>query len=217
MNVKYQQVPVGKMKKIVVGLIILVALIFLLTLTVGSPRKKKIQPTYTTITPQSPTTQNTLNKTPGDRDTYISQPPRISQAVRQLPPSQHPDMHFNLKCRTCSLVGNSQMLLGSNAGSKIDSSECVFRINNAPTVSFEKDVGSKTTVRVFSTEAVRELFIKPRETFANRDELKFLVVWGSGTELCDNCTLYRVYQRLAQHFQEIKFLKMTQDFRASLR
>ncbi|EDO41349.1 predicted protein, partial [Nematostella vectensis] len=55
---------------------------------------------------------------------------------------------LNIKCRTCALVTNSADLLGSNAGSVIDSSDCVIRLNTAPTAGFELDVGGKTTVRI---------------------------------------------------------------------
>eukprot|EP00873_Tetraselmis_striata_P008616 jgi/Tetstr1/428880/TSEL_018860.t1 len=62
--------------------------------------------------------------------------------------------------RTCAVVGNSGMLLkGERLGAVIDSADAVFRINFAPTRTFEKYVGSKTTfdvVNLHHTEMLLE-------------------------------------------------------------
>lgn len=58
-------------------------------------------------------------------------------------------------CESCALVSSSGQITGSKAGGEIDSNECVIRMNNAPTLGYEIDVGSRTTFRVFShTSAV---------------------------------------------------------------
>lgn len=49
---------------------------------------------------------------------------------------------------SCAVVGNSPLLLGQRAGPSIDSHEVVIRFNFAPTRGFERDVGTKTSVRV---------------------------------------------------------------------
>ncbi|XP_033097070.1 alpha-N-acetylgalactosaminide alpha-2,6-sialyltransferase 3-like isoform X2 [Anneissia japonica] len=51
-------------------------------------------------------------------------------------------------CGHCAIVTNSGHVLNSSAGSRIDSTECVLRMNAAPTLGFEEDVGKRTTVRV---------------------------------------------------------------------
>ncbi|XP_033120487.1 alpha-N-acetylgalactosaminide alpha-2,6-sialyltransferase 3-like [Anneissia japonica] len=51
-------------------------------------------------------------------------------------------------CGHCAVVTNSGHVLNSSAGSRIDSTECVLRMNAAPTLGFEEDVGKRTTVRV---------------------------------------------------------------------
>ncbi|XP_071484598.1 alpha-N-acetyl-neuraminyl-2,3-beta-galactosyl-1,3-N-acetyl-galactosaminide alpha-2,6-sialyltransferase-like [Diadema antillarum] len=54
---------------------------------------------------------------------------------------------LRLSCSSCAVVSSSGHLLKTDAGHEIDSAECVFRMNSAPVRGFERDVGSKTTVR----------------------------------------------------------------------
>uniref|UniRef100_A0A3P9HNY8 CMP-N-acetylneuraminate-beta-galactosamide-alpha-2,3-sialyltransferase 1 n=1 Tax=Oryzias latipes TaxID=8090 RepID=A0A3P9HNY8_ORYLA len=61
------------------------------------------------------------------------------------------------RCRTCSVVGNSGNLKGSNYGALIDTSDLVIRMNKAPTKGFEKDVGAKTTHHVMYPESAVDL------------------------------------------------------------
>ena len=49
---------------------------------------------------------------------------------------------------SCAIVGNSPLILGQRAGPSIDSHDVVIRFNFAPTRGFERDVGTKTSVRV---------------------------------------------------------------------
>ncbi|KAG8387504.1 hypothetical protein BUALT_Bualt02G0028000 [Buddleja alternifolia] len=50
------------------------------------------------------------------------------------------------KYKSCAVVGNSGILLKSDYGKMIDSHEAVIRLNNARTATFERNVGSKTSV-----------------------------------------------------------------------
>ena len=52
------------------------------------------------------------------------------------------------ECRTCAVILNSGMLLGSKIGMGIDKHQCVFRMQDAPVDGFEKDVGARTTFRI---------------------------------------------------------------------
>ena len=58
------------------------------------------------------------------------------------------------KCRDCAVVFNSGVLLNSSKGPRIDSHHCIFRINDAPIFGYEKDVGTRTTIR-FIASSVR--------------------------------------------------------------
>ena len=52
------------------------------------------------------------------------------------------------KRRICAVVGASGNLLGSSYGNLIDGHDLVFRVNRAPTDSFQSDVGERTTHHV---------------------------------------------------------------------
>ncbi|XP_071792414.1 alpha-N-acetyl-neuraminyl-2,3-beta-galactosyl-1,3-N-acetyl-galactosaminide alpha-2,6-sialyltransferase-like [Asterias amurensis] len=54
---------------------------------------------------------------------------------------------LQMQCSRCAVVSSSGHLIDSNAGQEIDETPCVFRMNNAPVKGYEKDVGSRTTVR----------------------------------------------------------------------
>ena len=55
--------------------------------------------------------------------------------------------------QSCVVVGSSGNVLGRGLGPFIDSHDGVFRINLAPTVGYERDVGSKEVVRVLNNGA----------------------------------------------------------------
>ncbi|XP_061601069.1 ST3 beta-galactoside alpha-2,3-sialyltransferase 7 [Cololabis saira] len=55
-------------------------------------------------------------------------------------------------CRRCVVVGNGGVLQGSHLGAHIDQYDIIVRLNNAPVPGFEKDVGSRTTIRLMYPE-----------------------------------------------------------------
>ncbi|CAL6286408.1 unnamed protein product [Bathycoccus prasinos] len=60
--------------------------------------------------------------------------------------------------KTCAVVSSGAALKGKGYGKTIDEHEVVVRLNNAPTIGYEHDVGSFTTLRLTNTqyEGVRE-------------------------------------------------------------
>ncbi|KAL4608297.1 CMP-N-acetylneuraminate-beta-1,4-galactoside alpha-2,3-sialyltransferase-like isoform X1 [Arapaima gigas] len=54
----------------------------------------------------------------------------------------------SLSCKRCVIVGNGGVLANKSLGSRINDYDVVVRLNEAPVSGFEKDVGSKTTLRI---------------------------------------------------------------------
>uniref|UniRef100_A0A671QMH5 alpha-N-acetylneuraminyl-2,3-beta-galactosyl-1,3-N-acetylgalactosaminide6-alpha-sialyltransferase n=1 Tax=Sinocyclocheilus anshuiensis TaxID=1608454 RepID=A0A671QMH5_9TELE len=75
------------------------------------------------------------------------------------------------------IVSSSGQMLGCEAGAEIDQSSCIWRMNNAPTRGFERDVGHRTDLRVVSHTSVPLLIQKPQHFFGQGNETVY-VVWG---------------------------------------
>nr|DBA16624.1 TPA: hypothetical protein GDO54_004001 [Pyxicephalus adspersus] len=58
-----------------------------------------------------------------------------------------------LQCKRCIVVGSGYRMKNSSLGDIIDTYDIVIRLNNAPVHKYEKDVGSKTTLRFFYPES----------------------------------------------------------------
>ncbi|XP_058258767.1 ST3 beta-galactoside alpha-2,3-sialyltransferase 3a isoform X2 [Hemibagrus wyckioides] len=54
----------------------------------------------------------------------------------------------SLSCKRCIIIGNGGILFNKSLGSKIDEYDVVIRLNEAPVSGYERDVGSKTTMRI---------------------------------------------------------------------
>lgn len=99
-------------------------------------------------------------------------------------------------CRSCAVVSSSGQMLGSGLGAEIDGAECVLRMNQAPTMGFEADVGQRSTLRVISHTSVPLLLRNYSHYFQQaRDTL--YVVWGQGKHM-DRALGGRTYRALLQ-------------------
>ncbi|KAL8194585.1 UNVERIFIED_CONTAM: CMP-N-acetylneuraminate-beta-galactosamide-alpha-2,3-sialyltransferase 2 [Gekko kuhli] len=76
----------------------------------------------------------------------------------QIVPGENPyGFRDSQKCRRCAVVGNSGNLRGSGYGREINGHDFIMRMNQAPTVGFEGDVGSRTTHHFMYPESAKNL------------------------------------------------------------
>lgn len=77
----------------------------------------------------------------------------LALALASLPqPGLPPSMRREGRCSRCVVVGNGGVLHGSHLGSHIDQYDVIIRMNNAPVPGFERDAGSRTTIRLMYPE-----------------------------------------------------------------
>ena len=196
LNVKYHQASVGKFKKVAAVSTIAFVLIIVMILTFGSPPTKKI--VMTALPASSEAKEPSTEK---HRHSFV------------LATNPDKPIDLALKCNTCALVSSSGMLLGSNAGSQIDSADCVFRLNSAPTLGYERDVGSKTTIRVVSVTGLKSLITDAlQKTLASFEDLDYMILLGPEELLCKNCTaLTNLYRKFAEYLHNTELLRVRQE------
>lgn len=84
---------------------------------------------------------------------------------------------LKMHCRSCALVTSSGHLLGSRQGDRIDESECVIRMNDAPTRGYGKDVGNKTSLRVIAHSSIQRI-LRNRNELLNMSHGAVFIFWG---------------------------------------
>lgn len=108
-----------------------------------------------------------------------------------------------LGLKNVAIVGSSGSLRGSGFGEKIDSYDKVIRFNRAPVEGYEKDVGSRTDLRVvnchvFEGQKINKKFEhQPRDFVKKLKDTKILVIYPKYIEdsspfIDDSCKLYLV-------------------------
>ena len=75
---------------------------------------------------------------------------------RKLGPARSRVFSIRPRRRICAVVGASRNLIGSNYRELIDAHDVVIRMNRAPTVGFESEVGVKTTHHVMWPKMIGE-------------------------------------------------------------
>lgn len=90
-----------------------------------------------------------------------------------LSPLQPLKMH----CRTCALVTSSGQLTGSKRGEEIDRSECVIRMNDAPSIGYQQDVGRRTSLRVVAHSSLQRV-LRTRQELLNASQDTVFIFWG---------------------------------------
>ncbi|XP_034387029.1 alpha-N-acetylgalactosaminide alpha-2,6-sialyltransferase 5-like [Cyclopterus lumpus] len=84
---------------------------------------------------------------------------------------------LKMHCRTCALVTSSGQLTGSRRGEEIDSSDCVIRMNDAPSISYQQDVGRRTSLRVVAHSSLQRV-LRSRQELLNASQNTVFIFWG---------------------------------------
>lgn len=82
-----------------------------------------------------------------------------------------------MHCRTCALVTSSGRLIRSDRGVEIDRSDCVIRMNDAPTVGHQRDVGRRTSLRVIAHSSLQRV-LQRRQQLLNASQDTAYIFWG---------------------------------------
>ncbi|XP_072244810.1 alpha-N-acetylgalactosaminide alpha-2,6-sialyltransferase 5b [Leuresthes tenuis] len=84
---------------------------------------------------------------------------------------------LKMHCRTCALVTSSGQLTGSKRGEEIDRSECVIRMNDAPSAGYQQDVGRRTNLRVVAHSSLQRV-LRSRQELLNGSQDTVFIFWG---------------------------------------
>lgn len=122
------------------------------------------------------------------------------------------DQFLNMHCSSCAVVSSSGHMLGANAGEEIDKTQCVVRMNNAPTQGFERDVGSRTSVRVVSHTSVPGLIQKESYFLQQRANTTY-VFWGPEMHMRQDGKgrIYNALLKMAMKYPNVSMYALTQE------
>ncbi|KAK2888117.1 alpha-N-acetylgalactosaminide alpha-2,6-sialyltransferase 6 [Channa argus] len=117
---------------------------------------------------------------------------------------------MTLHCHNCALVTSSSHVLGSRAGEEIDRTECVIRMNDAPTLGYEADVGNRTSLRVVAHSSVFRVVRRPNEFLYLTDSNPVIIFWGPANKIGKDAkgTLYRLIQRVSMTYSNLSYFSI---------
>lgn len=123
-----------------------------------------------------------------------------------------PQQYLHKRCNHCALVSSSGHMLGASLMEEIDQTECVIRMNNAPTVEFEKDVGSRTSVRVASHTSV-PLLLKNERYYFQQSENTTYVFWGPERNMRRDGKgrVFNALLRIAERYPNAQMFSLTKE------
>ncbi|KAF7658125.1 hypothetical protein LDENG_00017190 [Lucifuga dentata] len=84
---------------------------------------------------------------------------------------------LKMHCSTCALVTSSGHLTGSKRGEEINRSECVIRMNDAPSIGHQQDVGLRTSLRVIAHSSLQRV-LRSRQELLDASQDTVFIFWG---------------------------------------
>ncbi|KAM6985903.1 alpha-N-acetyl-neuraminyl-2,3-beta-galactosyl-1,3-N-acetyl-galactosaminide alpha-2,6-sialyltransferase [Aplochiton taeniatus] len=119
---------------------------------------------------------------------------------------------LRMHCTHCALVSSSGQMLGAVRGEEIDGTECVIRMNNAPTRRYERDVGSRTSLRVVSHTSVPILLRNESYYFKDSDDSAY-VFWGPERNMRQDGKgrIFNALLKMAKKYPKVKLYSVTKE------
>lgn len=110
------------------------------------------------------------------------------------------------------MVSSSGHMLGALVGENIDRVECVIRMNNAPTQGYEKDVGSRTSVRVVSHTSV-PLLVKHEHYYFRQSANTTYVFWGPDRNMREDGKgrIFNALLKIAKKYPKVRIYTVTRE------
>lgn len=117
-----------------------------------------------------------------------------------------------MHCNHCALISSSGQMLGASAGEEIDKIGCVIRMNNAPTLDYERDVGSSTAVRVVSHTSV-PLLVKNEHYYFQQSADTTYVVWGPERNMRQDGKgrVFNALMKVAKKYPNVNIYAVTRE------
>ncbi|ELK06274.1 Alpha-N-acetylgalactosaminide alpha-2,6-sialyltransferase 5 [Pteropus alecto] len=115
-----------------------------------------------------------------------------------------------MHCRDCALVTSSGHLLRSRRGPQIDQTECVIRMNDAPTRGYGRDVGNRTSLRVIAHSSIQRI-LRNRHDLLNVSQGTVFIFWGPSSYMRRDGKgrVYNNLQLLSQVLPRLKAFMIT--------
>lgn len=115
-----------------------------------------------------------------------------------------------MHCTDCALVTSSGHLLHSQQGPQIDRTECVIRMNDAPTRGYGLDVGNRTSLRVIAHSSIQRI-LRNRHDLLNVSQGTVFIFWGPSSYMRRDGKgqVYNNLQLLSQVLPRLKAFMIT--------
>ncbi|XP_068615308.1 alpha-N-acetylgalactosaminide alpha-2,6-sialyltransferase 5-like [Brachionichthys hirsutus] len=112
---------------------------------------------------------------------------------------------LKMHCRTCALVTSSGQLIGSKRSGEIDRAECVIRMNDAPSIGYQRDVGQRTSLRVVAHSSLQRV-LRSQQQLLNASQDTVFIFWGpsSGMRRDGKGQVYNNLRLLKQLLPKLK-------------